>query len=214
MKGYKRFQDLLSMGYQPAMMKFGNVKAGKINRIAARVSFALAFNTVQVEGYTEETIQGYNGLFKTFLAFSALEGVLDILGYKTQDLTSFSNTTKFKKVGEKILELDKKSKIVDFLLENTTHSKLKERLSNFIANKENPLILAAAVRHTFAHGKLTANVNQANPKAVAQIGNLLSDLIFNVIDTEFENKINLFYERAERNDFRPYSEFDKRQATN
>lgn len=199
MKGFKRFQELLKLDFHPTMMGFKNIRAKKINRINARVKFAQSFQAVKAKGYSPETMLGYNGIFQTFLAYSAFEGFLQIFKTKFYEVDATFPNYKYAFISKKIRSLDKKEKFIDSVHSQLTSVQLKARLISF-QNEEtnNPLILAAAIRHTFAHGKLAANANDANPKHVAGICTLLSELIFEIIDTEFEKKINTFYEQEKK----------------
>ena len=106
---------------------------------------------------------------------------------------------KYASISKKIRSIDRKEKFIDSLCDQLKNPKLKVRLRTF-QNKEsnNLLVVAAAVRHTFAHGKLAANTNDVDPIKVAAICNLLSDFMFEMMDVEFEKKIMAFYEQEKK----------------
>jgi len=63
----------------------------------------------------------------------------------------------------------------------------------FLAGKPcNPFNLPAAVRHVFAHGILTPNAAGVDPAVLANICSISSDLLFLVMDREFEKRMKRF----------------------
>lgn len=77
-----------------------------------------------------------------------------------------------------------------FLEDNTTRSTLKTKLTAVIRGEShNILAIAAAVRHIFAHGKLSAHANRCSPGKVDQICGDLTDNLFLFMDNEFKRKV-------------------------
>ena len=104
---------------------------------------------------------------------------------------------KYQEISEQILNLDKKGKFLNTLMDqlDPKAKRNKERISKFQSKElSTPLPVAAAIRHIFAHGKLTPNANDTNPKKVGKICVLLSNLMKKIMDTEFEKKIDSFYD--------------------
>jgi len=200
MKGFKKYQELLKLDYGTVYRKL-RWKPGKVNRISARVHFAESFQSVKSKGYTKETMIGYNGMFQNFLSYSAFEGFLELFNkIKFYDVDTTFPKYKYVAISKKIRSFDKQEKFIDSVHSQLTHASLKKRLTSFQDGEtNNPIILAAAIRHTFAHGKLSANTNDANPEHVAEICSLLSNLIFEIMDTEFEKKINSIYDEIKSN---------------
>lgn len=205
MKGYKKFQELLRRGYGAPQFGF-KVGATEINRISARVKLATSFKGMELEGYQQETADAYAALFKTFLMYSAFEQFLEIYGLKFYQLDESLNGYDFERISGEMRAKDKGGKFIDFICEHLETNSLKTRVKTFQENgNHNPAILAAAVRHVFAHGKLTPNANKGNPKVAIAICTLLSDFMLNVMDTEFEASVNRFYEEQEKKGLRQKS---------
>jgi hypothetical protein len=57
---------------------------GTINRLSARMGLAKSFQGIQLDGYAEPTVRGYNALFRVFLTHSALECFCKVYGYSTK----------------------------------------------------------------------------------------------------------------------------------
>lgn len=196
MKGFKEFQECLAINHPATMQHFHQLSAGKINRINARVNFAQSFQGVQAQDYTPQTMTGYNGLFRVFLTYSAFEGFIQLFpsinryeveqGFPDYDYTSIS---------QQILSLDRQGRFLDSLHDQLDDKarKMKIRMRAFQQDKAaTPLVVSAAIRHVFAHGKLVPNTKDANPKKVGAICVLLSDLMLEIMDTEFEKKVMSF----------------------
>ena len=63
------------------MMGF-KCKAGDINEFANRVRLVRSFRGLQLDGYADETVAGYNAFLLIFLTHSALERFSEIFGVK------------------------------------------------------------------------------------------------------------------------------------
>ena len=193
MNGYKEFQQLLKQDFYGTMKHFKGKKkvsmketAGKINRITARMKFVKKFQEVKVKQYSKETMSGYNGIFQTFLAYSAFEGFIQLFPeVDKNEVEKGFPKKKYKQVSKKILQLDKGNKFLDSLQQQVTNHTLKNRIIAFQkGEKTTPLVIAKSIRHIFAHGKLTPNANDANPEKVAEICSLLSNLMLEIMDKE------------------------------
>ena len=69
---YAEFEDLVKAGHKPSQMGF-HVNADKVYRFTNRFRLARAFLSIKLDRYNNDTISGYDSLFKTFLAYSAFE---------------------------------------------------------------------------------------------------------------------------------------------
>lgn len=195
MKGFKKFQELLGIDHFRTMRKFDGKSAGKVNRIAARMKFVLSFEEISTNNYTAETMAGYNGMFKTFLTYSAFEGFLQLFNTQFHEVDTAFTDYSYEEISKKIITLDKGKKFLDSIHSQLTSERLQVRLKQFQDEEiMNPIVLATSIRHTFAHGKLTPNTKKVKPKVVAEICELLSDLMIEIMDTEFERKIDSIYD--------------------
>jgi hypothetical protein len=202
MQGFKKFQELLKLNYSASQMGF-NVGAGEINRIGARVKLATAFKKLELDGYAHDTADAYSSLFKIFLMYSAFEQFLKIFDIKFYDIDHRFPDHQYIEISNSIRSKDAPGKFFDFIHEHLDSQQLKTRISDFQScTSSNPAVLAAAIRHVFAHGKLTPNANKGNPKVAIGICALLSDFLLNFMDVEFEKSVNRFYEEQEQKGLR------------
>jgi hypothetical protein len=70
---------------------------------------------------------------------------------------------------------------------NSAHKAQIEK--HFKGEDLNSSYLASAIRHIFAHGKLTPHANTSKPRNVVKICNAISDFLLLLMDTEFSNKV-------------------------
>lgn len=77
--GYARFCELARSGHRAQAMRF-DCSNGDVSRFAARFRVARSFSGISLDGYSDETVHGYDALFRVFLAWSAFERFLGILG--------------------------------------------------------------------------------------------------------------------------------------
>lgn len=194
---FAKFQQLLKLEHSPSEIGFGlNVRAGDINRFANRVRLARGFRGINLEGYSQETIVGYNAFFQVFLTHSALERFLEINSLKLDELDSLIAPYNPEKVIQEFLEKDKNALLYNFLHERV-NDKLKVKLSQCQScSSTNVAHISASIRHIFAHGHLCAHSNCINPKNVYSICISISDFILNFMDAEFTNKIEDYYNKV------------------
>ncbi len=85
---------------------------------------------------------------------------------------------------------DKVKAFYSFILSrlNNTH---KAEIEKFFGDQElNSSYLASAVRHIFAHGKLSPHANHSQPKNTSKICDAISEFLLNIVDLEFAKRIN------------------------
>jgi len=197
MQGFKKFQELLKLNYSASQMGF-HVGAAEINRISARVKLAMSFKKLEIEGYAQGTADAYSSLFKIFLMYSAFEQFLKIYAANFYDIDQQFPSHQYIEISNAIRSKDNSGKFFEFLFKHLDRQQIKSRVSNFQSGvSSNPAVLAAAIRHVFAHGKLTPNANKGNPKVTIAICTILSDFLLNFMDAEFEKSVNSFYEAQE-----------------
>lgn len=172
----------------------GRAGAGDVNRFGARYRLAKSFRGIAVEGYKSyDTIEGYNGLLRVFLMWSAVERFKFIFGIGTRnDLAEFIGKHDSARCVEKIKSLDKDNRFYEFISERVDNAH-QTQLGNYLAGEPcNVTYLASSIRHIFAHGPLTPNADETPPKVVKKICDLLSGFHMNVMDQEFEQKMDDF----------------------
>ena len=193
---FAKFQELLRTGHHPRAMGF-TVRAGDINIFANRMRLARSFRGIQLDGYADDTVLGYNAFFQMLLTHSALECFLDLNGLKSVDqIGDLLKPYGPEKVIQIFIEKDRDGRLFTFL-----HKRIEERLKPKLEacrnrTSTNVGYISASVRHIFAHGHLTANANRINPRNVYTICNVTSDFLLDFMDREFTKKIDAYCARV------------------
>lgn len=178
------FCGLLELGSDP----------GNINRFAARFRVANCFKKLELEGYSGNTEIGYSSLCHVFLAWSAFETLLDLKSTKVSAIENSLKTYGADTLLSQIKVLDIGDKFYTFIYERVNSAHQKELDKYFQNDPCNIAYLASAIRHIFAHGWLTPNASEVDPKIVSRICQILCEFLMKVMDSEF----TLHYEKAMR----------------
>jgi len=178
------YQDRIKIGSLP-----GFAKAAVVNRFLARYRLARAFRGLDLEGYSPNTLAGYNALTGLSLHWSAFEQFKKALKIESAD--GLLNKYPTDECLSMIKSLDPYFTFFTFVQDHLTGKSQKIELERFILSGEgSPLLLSKTIRHIFFHGPLTPNAKGVDPLIVQQICDCLSDFIINFIDAEFENNVN------------------------
>jgi hypothetical protein len=184
--------------FKPRSMGFA-CDIGTINRLSARMRLAKGFQGIQLDGYQEPTVRGYNALFRVFLTHSALECFCDVYGYSTssskmgQDLAPVIALYNPGPVIRVFRERDNQDKLYSFLQKHLTNKSLIKDLKECKdCRSDNIVAVSAAMRHVFAHGVLTANANDMNPRAAHEIGTTVANFLFGMMDAEFTKTVEAY----------------------
>jgi hypothetical protein len=185
--GWKSFDSFVQFhGYDGYGFKS---EIGDVNRFAARYRMARSANGISLAGYSPEAENGYSGLLKVLLAWSAFENLLLILGEKQTSASKFIDVNDGILIAQKIRSLDDGDKFYRFIYDRVNNRHQTELDNYFNSDPCNPLYLASAIRHIFAHGPLTPHANEVNPMVVASICEALHEFILNIANHEFEKYI-------------------------
>jgi hypothetical protein len=196
LSAFKAYQTLLKQGYHPPQMGF-KCRAGDINQFAYRLRLARAFRGLNLEGYSEKTIEGYNGFFQIFLTHSSLERFLEINDYQINQLGTILEPYDPQIIIVEFRATDPKDRFYKFLYERI-NKRLKKKLERiYYGDETNIAYLSASIRHIFAHGHLTAHASGINPTRVCSFCNDLSDFMIEFMDAQFSKKIHDFQIRLE-----------------
>jgi hypothetical protein len=195
LKGLEEYYKLYLLGHTPQQMGFAG-KEGDISRLNARVRLARSFRGLRLDGYTDATALGYDAFFQVFLTHSALERYMDLVGMGLDGLGSDFHKHGSGEIVETFFKEDSTGKLFDFL-----HAKVNSRLKLKLSackdgTSTNVGEISAAIRHIFAHGYLTANVNRQNPRAGYRACKAISDFLLNFIDDRFSGAIADFCRRG------------------
>ncbi|MBP6738716.1 MAG: hypothetical protein KA146_01940 [Leptospiraceae bacterium] len=171
----------------------------KVNRFAARYRLAKSFDGVILNRYNEDTVKTYSSIIKVFLSFTAFEIFLQIIPKNEEILLKESfNDTELKKISNSIIKLNKDKNILSSIKEKLPFKPKdlgnKDKLELFLSKKENYytkiFVVAEIIRHKFAHGILTANLNNSESKSTIKICEIITErILFKVMDDQF-TKLN------------------------
>ena len=156
-----------------------------LNRFAHRYRVARSFRGVALEQYAQETKDGYSGLFAVFLTWSAFEQYLKIAGWTQAESAEHLSTYDAASVVAEIRGLDPEYRFYSMIAAKTKHEASRQILAFIQGNDFNFTYLASSVRHIFAHGFLTPNVNKSRPRAVAEITSRVATLHLDILGAEF-----------------------------
>lgn len=195
LQSFGDFSKLLAENYTLQQIGFSaEVSVGDINRFNSRVRLAQNFRGINLDGYSKDTVTGYDAFFQVFLTHSALERFLEI------------NLLEIHNLEPLIISCDPDMIIADFFKDDLLYQFLHKRLNKSLKKKmadlnpgvdkleqskrsKNIVYISASIRHIFAHGHLCAHSNEIKPRNVHKVCISLSDFLLNFMDTEFTRKV-------------------------
>jgi hypothetical protein len=187
---FRDFQDLFNRGYVPKRIGFPkNVGAGDINRLNTRLRVARDFESISIRGLGAESTLGYEAFFRVFLAHSALERFLRVVGYNVHEIEDKLSPHDCDKVFATISKCDAQRKLHDFLVPRLEDKPAKRLTACYDGDCRNTTYVSAAIRHIFAHGHLSPQANGIRPKSVHNICSALSQHLIAFMDFEFTMRI-------------------------
>ena len=188
---FPKFQQLLKQGHYPAMMGFKG-DAGDITRLSNRVRLARSFRSLDLEGYSKDTVAGYNAFFQVFLTHSALERYLTAINIGLDGLDILLKARQPEAVLKEFHCKDKDNRLFNFLHERV-NKKLKVKLEECRSGScTNVAYVSACIRHIFAHGELTANTHRINPKQTYCCCKKVSDFLLDFMDSDFDARLERY----------------------
>jgi len=192
--GYASFCDLARSGHQAVSMGFHGTN-GDVSRFAARFRVAKSFSGITLAGYSSETISGYNALFRVFLVWSAFERFMAILKEKPDTIMPRLSPYAPARNLQAIYKHDRSGRFFLFLLQRVNPKLKKELCAIQAGNSNNITSVAAAARHIFAHGHLSAHANDVKPYDVDAICDILFKFHITVMDQEFNKTVKKYKKR-------------------
>jgi len=163
-----------------------------VSRFAARYRVAKAFQGITLDGYSGDTITGYNSLLRVFLTWSAFERFLRVIGHTQTSIEPLLTPYRPNDCLAALRKDDIGKTFYDFVAPrvNQDHQSRLQEFSN--GTLANPTFLASAVRHLFAHGHLTAHAGGSSPEHVDQVCEILVYFHMSVMDGEFTRIVETF----------------------
>jgi hypothetical protein len=165
-----------------------------INRFIARYRLARSFQGLHLDDYSKKIINGYNGIFHVYLAFSAFECLLNGIKLTGVEM-NWDKTEHNHKFTDAMLanKIRLNTQLLRLLVENLDAKKLINKVIDFqnsLSSDVAPVV--KGIRNLVAHGELSATGavagSQKHTNALHELATLVlddSDKIF----TGFVSKI-------------------------
>lgn len=180
--------------------KFGVLTTvGHVNRFKARYRAAKALVGVELKDFSTATGPGYLALTQVLYTYSAFELLLGAIGIKQKHSDKLLAKYSVDDWANKLKKADTNDTVYNFVLAHgNLDSKHKHHVSQYLAERKpyNFIYLASVIRHTFAHGHLTPSAGKAAPGQVEAICGVLIEALFQIIDTEFGERMNALEKAA------------------
>jgi len=169
-------------------------------RFIARFRLASKFVGVKAEGYTENTLRGYDALLKVFLAYTAFESLIEAIAEtratENKHLSIYFAIDRHNhpfediEVAEKIWNNEKLLQVlIDYADVSQRSSVQMEALMSFylgVINGEHLHAVARQIRHLVAHGNLTAygaeSIRKENTDALNELAKLILDETYKLFE--------------------------------
>lgn len=160
-------------------------------RFVNRYRMAVRFAGVKLEGFEQDTVDGYSALTRAFLTWSVFERYAELADLTPPFRGFLSHVPKieFSKLAQIIESHDPAWKLFDFLRAQATPAN-RASLDNFRKGERREVIFyASAIRHIYVHGHLTAHPNGCKSPEVAVIADALSQYLLDWIGADFRRRL-------------------------
>ncbi len=178
-----------------------NIELADINRINARYRLAKEIKYIEYDSYSKPVADAYTAIFKSFLAYTVFERYMKLLTGENSTRAILKKPNLLYPDGQMSLattlnNLRNSKRFLEFVKGKLDRSKsgketaAEKEISCYLEGKEfQPIAIMAAVRHVFAHGKLTPSANKSYPQNTAKILNIFTDSILEAIDNDFRKRV-------------------------
>ncbi len=160
-------------------------------RFANRYRMAARFQGLSLEGFEEETEAGYSALTRVFLTWSVFERYSELVGDPSpyKQLLSLVPRISFAELADHIERHDPERRLFDFLYEQSLEQNrhFLDRYRN--GDRRGVVFYAAAIRHIYVHGHLTAHPNRCEAASVQAICHRLADFILSLVRDDFIRRL-------------------------
>lgn len=167
-------------------------------RFANRYRLAVRFQGVVIDGFEPETVGGYGALVRLFVVWSVFERYCDLTGERTPygRILSRAGREKLEALALTFIRHDPDHKLFDFLLAQSLERNLADLNRFATGNTRGVVAVAAALRHIFAHGHLTAHPNGANAADLQAICESFSHFFLDLMRVDFLRRVNFAEARS------------------
>ena len=162
------------------------------NRFGARYRAAKCFRRIDFEGVTQDTADGYSALCHILLAYSAFEHFLKCVGIRKIATQQLLTRDERDRIQSRVRSLNGQRELF-MVLHSFVDKHHKAEIEKHISgNRCNPFYLASSIRHSFAHGLLSATPARVPQRSVACVSRYLTGVVMQVMDREFERRMTDF----------------------
>ena len=161
-------------------------------RFANRFRLAFRFQGVAIEGFEPETVGGYGALVRLFIVWSVFERYCELTGEHPPfgRILGRAGREKLEELALTFIRHDPEHKLFDFLVKQSLEKNRKD-LDRFASgNPRGVVAVAAALRHIFAHGHLTAHPNGTNAADLQTICDAFSNFFLTLMRTDFLRRVD------------------------
>jgi len=178
-----------------------DIELADINRVNARYRLAKEIKYIEYDSYSKLVADAYTALFKAFLTYTVFERYMKLLTGENSTRAILKKPNPLYPDGQKSLattlnNLRNSKRFFEFVKDKLNRPKSgmetdaeKEMRYYLEGNEFQPIAIMAAVRHVFAHGKLTPSANKSYPKNTTKILNILTESILEAIDNDFSERV-------------------------
>ena len=173
-------------------------------RFVNRFRMAVRFRGLALDGFAQPTPAGYSALTRAFLAWSVREryAALCNVHCPSQPLLAHVPKIQLSQLADTIERADRDGRFYEFLVEQSVHTKSRhgspadgaqpDGLEKFHdGDRRAVLFYAAAIRHIYVHGHLTAHPNGCTSEDTQTICHAVSDFLFKMIQEDFSRRLHL-----------------------
>ena len=162
-------------------------------RFANRYRMTTRFRAIELDGFGEATEAGYSALTRTFFAWSVFERYTDLCGIHCPYGPFFTYIPKIEmsKLANVIDRADSEYRLFDHLRSQSLPQN-QDQLDRFRSGDRRAVIFyAAAIRHIYVHGHLTASPNKCESDNVQTICHAISDFLLKGIREDFQRRLKI-----------------------
>ena len=203
MPKYQHLEDVLP-GYSDArsIIKAANdtifplqYKGSKFDfyRFANRYRMAKQFRGISLDTFTEPTQDGYSALTRVFLVWSVFERYADLADNPPpySQLLSMIPRLELNILADRIERNDSEHKLYQFLHEQSLEHNRRYLERYRDGDRRGVIFYAAAIRHIYVHGHLTAHPNKCEADNVRTICDTLSEFLLELIRKDFSRRVKI-----------------------
>lgn len=182
------FFDSLAKSHGAAHFGFVG-KTGDVNRFAARYRAARSLMSIELQGFSDSIQAGYTSLVRLLLTWSAFEYLLLSIGVPKKSASSLLSPEEHQAIISELRSFGGHGSLFN-AVKVCVERRYRSEIEKFLGGQPcDALMLAAAIRHAFAHGHLAPSAGGTDADVTNKVCVVLSKYLFRLMDTEFSRRI-------------------------